>query len=119
MGKTFLSLLTWLTTSLRTKAGVFALGLLIGAASPSVMVYLLYRDGIIKDERFLMEVTRSREIEKEKDLWQKTAFEAEDTCLEKLKGVADFFNALEKEYKKDEKISRENIDKAKQNTRKN
>ena len=74
----------WIQNKVKTKSGIFVLGTLIGAFPSGTATYLLYQDGKVKDERIIEEYKKISAIELEKDKWQERAFDAENTCMEKI-----------------------------------
>lgn len=110
MVDTILKIGDWFQEKVKTKSGIFVLGTFIGAVPASTVSYLLYQDGKYKDERLVKEIDRIKIIEEEKDEWQERAFNAETTCLSKIKEMASFFQDLEGVYKNEELQNRKSID---------
>ena len=110
MMKTVLSLLVWAQSKLLTKAGIFMLGLFIGAIPATITSYIFYKDTLYTDERLYSEMERSKALELKADKWQLKAFNAKETCMKEYTAMATFFKDMEDLYIEKEIESRKEID---------
>ena len=106
-----ISILDWIKEAVKTRAGIFTIGMLIGVIPSATMSFIFYKDSEFTEKRLLIEFDRNKAIELEKDLWQERAFDAENTCLEKLRSMAVFFQDIESLYGEEALDSRESVEK--------
>lgn len=101
----------WVRDLVKTKGGVFVLGLMFGLAPTLVIIHTLYKNEEVKD-------TSIKQLKSEKIKWQEKAFNAEASCLDKMREMASFFKDLEKLYKKEEVTSKKNLQTEKKHIKK-
>lgn len=101
----------WIRELVKTKAGIFVLGLMFGLAPTLVTIHILYKDNGVKEVSI-------KELKSEKNKWQEKAFNAEASCLDKMRELAGFFKDLENLYKKEEVVSKKNLQTQKKHIRK-
>ena len=105
-----ISILDWIKEAVKTRAGIFTIGILIGVIPAATMSFVFYKDSEFTEKRLLIEFDRNKAIELEKDLWQERAFDAESACLEKIKEMAVFFQDIETLYGRTAKNSRKVVE---------
>lgn len=89
----------WLREILKDKTGYLLLGIVIGILPSAAISYIFYKQGDTQYNNLIRERERYDQLLEDKRIWQERAFNAESTCLGKIRDMIGFFQEVEGMYK--------------------